>query len=443
MDRIKSLFIKNIILPFADKAMKTSISSRIKQIELLRVFSKADIENWQNQQLKNLIHHAYYQTEYYKTLFDKIHIKPEEIQTVCDLKRIPVLTKSDIRNNFKELIPANIRDIPHKKASTGGSTGDPMLYLLDNRSWSFSNANNILNWERAGYRYGEKYIALGSTSLFVGKKPSIKHRLYYRFKNKIGLNGVNMSDEVCENYIKLIKRDNINWLYGYASAIYILAEWSIKAGETVNIKGCFTTSEVLTRRYRKTISRAFKCKIVDCYGAHDGGITAFAHEEGFFEVNYNSLVRIEKFNEDGYGPALLTDLLNYAMPFINYELGDELLIDEKLNEQYSYNGQIINKVIGRTSDVLQLGNGHMLTGPGFTILFKDIPVEYYCIEKTASHSIICWIKKLPQFNSFHEETIHQTLKKQAGEAININIKCTESPFLSKSGKRQYMIDNTQ
>jgi phenylacetate-CoA ligase len=252
-----------------------------------------------------------------------------------------------------------------------------------------------------------------------------------------------MSDEVCKNYIELINSNKIKYLYGYSSAIYLLAKWAIENNETANIKSCFTTSEVLTSQFRKTISNAFQCKIVDCYGAHDGGITAFAHKEGFFEVNYNSIVRIENPDQNGIGPAILTDVLNYAMPLINYKLGDELQIDKKQNEQYSYNGQIINKVMGRTSDILQLDNGHVLTGPGFTILFKDIPADYYCIEKKASDSIVCWIIKLPEFDFTHEKIILQTLRKQAGKNIHIEIKYTDEPFLSKSGKRTYMIDNSK
>jgi len=442
MNKFKSLLIKSIVLPLADKAMKTSISASIKQIKRMRQFSNTEIETWQNLQLKKLVYHAYTHTEYYKSLFDKNHINPNDIQTINDLEKLPVLTKSDVRNNFKKLIPKNIKNIPHKKASTGGSTGDPMPYLLDHKSWSFSNANNINNWEKTDYRYGDKFIALGSTSLFVDKKPSLKHRLYYKLKNKVGLNGVNMSDEVCRDYIKLIKENKIRFIYGYASAIYLLAKWIIENNETTNIKSCFTTSEVLTSQFRKTIFNAFQCKIVDCYGAHDGGITAFAHEEGFFEVSYNSIVRFENSDTDGNGPVLLTDLLNYAMPLINYKLGDELLIDDKQNEQYSYNGQIINKVMGRTSDIIYLENGNILTGPGFTILFKDIPAEYYCIEKTISSSIICWVIKLPAYNNEHEKTIMQTLKKQAGSDTKIEIKYTDTPFVSKSGKRKYMIDNS-
>ena len=66
-----------------------------------------------------------------------------------------------------------------------------------------------------------------------------------------------------------------------------------------------------------------------------------------------------------------------------------------------HNGQAINKVFGRTSDVIRLENGRVLTGPGFTILFKDMPVEAYSIEKNGENSIKCYIKRQTDYNKKH------------------------------------------
>ena len=300
-----------------------------------------------------------------------------------------------------------------------------------------SNANTIINWEKVGYNYGDQYIALGSSSLFVNKKPSLKHQIYYRLKNKIGLNGINMSDGVCKDYIALIRKKKIRFIYGYASSIYLLAKYARAYNQELKIHACYPTSEVLTDRFRKTIQEAFKCEIMDCYGAHDGGITAFATEKDFFEVGYNCLVRVENPDQNGLGSALLTDLFNYAMPLINYKLGDEIQIDTSKNKDSPYNGQIINSVLGRTSDFIQLENGRILTGPGFTILFKDLPVEYYCIAKSGVNSIKCSIVKLPGFEQHHEDLVKATFYKQTGENTNFTIDYTNEICLTKSGKRKY------
>ncbi|MCK4664767.1 MAG: phenylacetate--CoA ligase family protein [Bacteroidales bacterium] len=405
----------------------------------MQTWSKEDVFNWQNEKLHDLIHYAYNNTKYYKMIFDENRINPNDIKNIEDLKIIPTLTKKNVIDNYNRLIAKDISQIPHIMSSTGGSTGNPMKFLLDKSSWSFSKAHNIINWERTEYKYGDKYIALGSTSLFVNKSKSLKHELYYKLKNKIGLNGINMSNDICENYIELIKKKKIRYIYGYASAIYLLAKYVSENNFNIDISACFPTSEILTDLYRDTIEKAFNCQIINCYGANDGGITAFEVEKGFFEVGYNSIINLKDKNNTG--SALLTDLLNYAMPLINYQLGDELQIDVEKNKTYSYNGQVINKVFGRISDVLRLENGVVLTGPGFTILFKDLPVEAYSIEKNGYNSLLCNIKKQTHYEKEHENLIISTLKKQAGKEAKISIKYLDEFELTKSGKKRYFIAN--
>ena len=439
MSKLYSNILKQIIMPIADKAMKTNIMHYYKEIIKMQNWSANEIEEWRNKKLQELIHYAYNNTKYYKELFDENRISYSDIKTKEDLKNIPTLTKKDVVNNYSKLIAKNNSKIPHISSATGGSTGDPMKFLLDKNSWSFSNANNIINWKKTDYNYGDKYIALGSTSLFVNKPKSLKHLIYYKLKNKIGLNGINMSDNVCKNYVDLIKKEKIKYIYGYASAIYLLARYVFENNIILNISACFSTSEILTDLYRDTIKKTFNCQIINCYGAHDGGITAFEIEKGFFEVGYNTIITIKEKDENNTGSALLTDLLNYAMPLINYQLGDELQIDQEKNKNYPYNGQIINHVYGRTSDVIRLENGNILTGPGFTILFKDLPVESYSIEKIDKNSLLCNIKKQSDYNEKHEKLIISTLKKQSGINSIIQIKYVNEFKLTKSGKRRYFI----
>jgi phenylacetate-CoA ligase len=434
MSKFYSAFLKTIIMPIADKAMNTSIMRFYHELNAMHLWAKQDIEEWQNNQLQKLIQHAYANTKYYNRLLNDLKIDPQKIISKEDLIKIPPLTKKDIRDNFEDLIPNNINSIPYKKSSTGGSSGDPLVYYLDKQSWSFAVANNIYNWEKTGYKYGDKYIALGSTSLFIDKKVSLSHKIYYSLKNKIGLNGMNMSDNTCDIYVRLIKKKKIKYVYGYASAIYLLARYVIKNKIKLNIIACFPTSEVLSDLYRRTIIKAFNCQVLNVYGANDGGITAFEQTEGFFEVGYNTIIKLEKTNTAS-SKIFLTDMLNYSMPLINYEIGDEVVMNE--NKKGVFNGQTINKVLGRSSDVIELENGNVLTGPGFTILFKDLPVEYYYIEKKGKNSILCTIKKLPEYNKNHEEIITSTFQKQMGDNSSIELNYSNIVKYTKSGKQKY------
>ena len=321
---LKTFVIKKIVLPIGDLVMNTNISYWINKIHQLENYSSSEIEQWQNEKLNQLVQHAYSSTEYYRRLFDNNNIKVSDIKTNSDLKKIPPLKKQDIIDNYHQLIPIDIDKTPFKKASTGGSTGIPMQYLLDLNSWSFANACNIINWEKTSYRYGSRYISLGSTSINISTKQSWKHRIFYNIKNKVSLNGINMSDEICASYVNLLKKKRIRYIYGYASSIYLLAKYVLENQIDINIEACISTSEMLTPKYRETIIEAFQCDVINNYGARDGGITAYAHNPGVFEVGYNCIVNTV---DDNTGPAQLTDLLNYAMPLINYELGDIDTID--------------------------------------------------------------------------------------------------------------------
>jgi phenylacetate-CoA ligase len=434
---IYSALLKTIVLPVADKVMKTQIASSYKKIKQMQGYSSDEIQHWQSKRLFKLLEHAYKHTKYYSRLFDNIGMLPNDFKSIEDLKYFPILSKEMIRENFNDLICDNIDSFPYIETATGGSSGDPLIFFLDHLSWSMTNANNIINWENLGYKYGDRYISLGSSTLLVDSKKTIKHQIYYRLKNKIGLNGVNMSDQVCKNYIALIKKRRIHYVYGYASSIYLLAKYALINNEHLEIHACFPTSEVLTDQFRKTIQKSFKCEILNCYGANDGGISAFSQRSRFFEVGYNCLVRIENPDENNIGPAIITDLFSYAMPLINYNLGDKIQIDVSMERRQSYNGQIINNVFGRTSDIIQLENGHILTGPGFTVLFKDIPVEHYCIEKIGINSINCSIVKLPHYSQSHENIIRSTFLKHMGPNTSLKLLYTNEISLTKNGKRQY------
>lgn len=443
MGRIYSSILKNAIIPLSDHFMGTCIASSYRQIKNLDRCTRDEITDWQNTRLTRLTEHAFEHTHYYRKLFSDHGLSPKDIKSKEDLGKLPVLTKEIIRDNLPGLIPDNIRSMLYKESATGGSTGDPLKYYLDYCSWSMINANNILHWEKTGYNYGDKYIALGSTSLFVETNKSLAHTIFYRLKNKTGLNGINMSDDTCDSYISLIKARKIRFIYGYASSVYLLAKFAIENNKKLDISACFTTSEVLTEKFRDTITKAFRCTVLDCYGANDGGISAFAHEKDLFEVGYNSIVRVETTGAEGAGPALITDLFNYAMPLINYKLGDEISMDASSAGNHSYNGQVINKVFGRTSDIIKLENGHLLTGPGFTILFKDLPVEHYFISKTNVNTIECRIVRLPGYDLSHENLIISTFRKQMGTEAHFSIKYTNEIPLSPGGKRLYFSDQTK
>ena len=437
MGKIKEDLLIRGIYPIADLAFHTGISSWYTKIEKMLRWSPEEIMKWQMARMKALVADAYQFSPYYRQLFDSLSLKPEDIRTFEDLEKIPPLTKEIIREHYDEILLHGKPGLHYRHTSTGGSTGNPVRYVKDNDSWGFDNAFNFWMWKQTGYRLGDRFLALGSSSLFPATKKSVLHNLYYGIRGKIPFNAMNLSPKRLDECVRLIRRKNIHYIYGYASSIFLLARYveDNHLETTLRIKACFPTSEILTDVYRSTIERVFNCAVSDMYGAHDGGIVAHSLKCGY-KVGYNCIVQIEGGSDKG--PALLTDVTSTAFPFIRYRLGDDL----EMGTGYSayFNGQVLDKVIGRTSDLIQLENGRVLTGPGFTILFSKLNVEGYRIYKSGRQEITVEIVKGNGFSEQEEQLVIDTMHKHAGDDCAIKVRYADRLVNRANGKNLFFLN---
>lgn len=439
MSKIGEILRLNIILPIAEKVMGLKALYWYHRILDMNTWSKDQIAEWQNMQLRDFVHHAYEHTTYYRELFDTLGLIPNDIQTIDDLKKLPVLTKDIIRARFNDFVPDNISQYPHRKDATGGTTGEPMHYLTSEDTWGYVTAAKMVAWKTTPYRYGDRFAALGSASLFK-KKASLVRRIYDWIRQEIPLNSMSLSNELCQTYINKMRREKINYIYGYASSIYLLAKYAHDNQVDVSfIKGAFTTSENLTPTYRAMIEKTFNCRVMDCYGCRDAGVACYEIKPSEYYVSYGSILEIVNPIQEGMGTVVSTNVLNYAFPVIRYDYGDVVQI---ATNETNYNGQVITQVFGRTSDVLQLDNGHVLTSPGFTILMNKFDVVAYDIQKISGSEIKMQIQPVTgKWNSEQESILTREMQRFVGEGCKFSIEYVDHFEPLKNGKRRYFMND--
>ena len=163
MGAIRESIILNLILPLADIKFKTSFARWYRKIKKMEQWTPEKVKAWQVENMKKRIEHAYVHIPYYHDLFDKLGLKPDDFSSMEDLKKIPVLTKDIIRENFERLIPDDVHKYPYHVGQTGGSTGNPLKFYTDNNSWGFNSAFTTYCWRQTGYRYGlfRRYCCCG------------------------------------------------------------------------------------------------------------------------------------------------------------------------------------------------------------------------------------------------------------------------------------------
>lgn len=437
MSDIYEKFLFSYLLKVIDKFTKLEFCKSYRFLTKMEFAERDLIVEYQKTALRSLLKHCYDNVPYYNKLFTELKINDFNEFTVSDLHSIPPLTKEIIRKEFNNLISQNSGNYKMKISYTGGSSGDPLKFIQDYSAYSMSWPANFRGWHFIDFSLGEKILVLGSSSL-ISKGKNIKKFILKKLFRLIPWPGINMSDDECEKIYQYVKKKKIKYIYGYASSIYIFALYYQKKSLNLKLKGIFPTSEVCPENYKKIFKSVFNAEVVDSYGARDGNISAFECKYNNFHLSEFSIPIIKGNSKSG--PALITDLINYAFPFINYDLGDSFtLVDEICpckRQQF-----LIKDISGRQLSIMRFSNGGILTNPGWTVLFAKLNVIKYKIEQTDIDSVKILIVPKPTYNKEEEENIIiKNFKKIGGENVNIIFEYFNDFPLLNSGKADYFIN---
>lgn len=162
---------------------------------------------------------------------------------------------------------------------------------------------------------------------------------------------------------KIILNGKPEVLVGYPSRLHLIAKYILdNRMEIKTPKAIFTDSETLLPGMRKTVEEAFRVKVTNVYDSYELGFTAWECEKhnGLHIDSDSQVVQIIKDDieqEDGQcGDIVATDLENYVVPFIRYDIGD---IGIKSNRKCDCGivFPLLEKVLGRKWDFLYSPTG--------------------------------------------------------------------------------------
>jgi len=95
--------------------------------------SRPEIEALQLKRLQDTVAHCYLGSKFYRERFDSIGLKPSDIKTLDDLRRIPFTTKQDLRDTYPFGIASVSPDKCVRLHSSSGTTGNPTVILHTQR----------------------------------------------------------------------------------------------------------------------------------------------------------------------------------------------------------------------------------------------------------------------------------------------------------------------
>lgn len=260
-----------------------------------------------------------------------------------DIKRFPILRKTDILGNSPLLISRKAFRPMLKRKETGGSTGISLEL--------FYSPSTIIRKEAVvdlGFAYIGKHLR---KAVLRGNVPSGGKLFEKVGDGTILLSSYLLCSDTLETYLDVLRSERISCIHVYPSALTVLARLiEAKYGTAPNLphlRGFFSSSEIFPAQEKELVKRVFPgVKIVDMYGhnelacaalSFDGAPFKFYSSFGFVELIPNG----EVVNGRRVAEIVATSVLNRSMPFIRYGTDDYVLLDDQDRPI---------EILGRTSD---------------------------------------------------------------------------------------------
>ena len=430
--------VRTLWFPLQEFSKGKPTLSLLTDLEKSQWFSRERIASLQMDRLRQLLSFAHREVPYYREVFDMRDIQPNRIQSFADLARIPALDKAIIRHRFDDLHP---KRLPRRvqKMSTGGSTGTPVTILVDSKRAAFTDAARIRahNWHDAGM--GKREIVLWGSPIELGGQGIIKE-IRDKLINSRLLSAFDMSESRMAMYGDSIAQYRPVKMYGYASALYLLASFLKRARWKApgTLKVIFATAEPIFDFQRRVVQQVFECPVSVEYGARDAGLMANECPAGSLHIPAEGML-IEVDSPTGAGEILTTNLFSDAMPIIRYRTGD---IGE-LDETPCACGRglpRLKRVDGRQTDFLITPSGKIVHALAVIYAVREISsIDKFQVLQDESMRVRFLVVTTPRFSTEERQSLIMKARMALGEDVEIAIDQVSEIPSSPSGKFRYVI----
>ncbi len=339
--------------------------------------SREEMKKLQSEKIVKQVKHVYENVPYYRNLMDEKGVKPEDINGIDDLHKLPFLSKADLREAYPYGLLAKPLEDCVRIHSTSGTTGRRVV--------AFYTQNDVDLWEDCCAR---AIVAVGGTKKDVCQV-AYGYGLFtggaglHGGSHKVGCLTLPMSSGNTERQIQFMEDLKATILCCTPSyAAYIgesLKEQGYKP-EDIPLKAGIFGAEPWTEEMRRGIEETLGIKAYDIYGLTETsgpGVAFECSEQTGMHVNedhfYAEIIDPdtgEVLPEGSKGELVFTALDKEAFPLLRYRTRDICVLTR---EKCSCGRTLVKmaKPMGRTDDMLIIRGVNVFPSQIETVLLKE------------------------------------------------------------------------
>jgi phenylacetate-CoA ligase len=392
-----------------------------------------ELQRHQNKKLRAMVKHCADNVPYYHDLFKASNLDPSDIRTPDDLSKLPVLTKSILRANPVERFMARgVKKTQCIIGYTSGTSGQPLTLYYAKDAYFEAILLDILSNMRLGDSLFHRRV---ETSPWVPLLPSILQKLGIYHTQYIS------PLEEPTRQLQIIQDFQPKTLLALPSSALILAkELREHQIQNIDLKVVFTIGELVNKEMRAMIQETFNANLYDRYGtAEVGRVSWECHEHSYHlqpDMNIVEILRDGALCAPGeVGEIVVTQLTNYAMPMLRYNLEDQgMCLDESCSCECAY--PLMRLTIGRMMDVITLPDGRQFSAHEVTVALHAwrYSLKQFQVIQPNRKELVVNLVPGEAFQPSIIQDIHLVLTKMLGSDLELQLSLVDAIPRERTGK---------
>jgi len=437
--------VSRVLFPLHEWLKGHQSRKRRMQLEASQWWPRERIAKHQLQRLRAFLAHVSEHVPYYRRLYRDMGFDPATVREVSDLQRLPVLRKQDINDHREDFISDCAR--PMQRMTTGGSSGEPLIFFLSKERISHDIAAKWRATRWWSVDIGDREALVWGSPIELGLQDAWRACRDHVLRTEL-LPAFDLSPTRLDKYLARLRRLRPATLFGYPSAMSLLAEHAQKRGvplDTLGVRVVFSTAERLYDNQRALLSRVFGAPVANGYGGRDSGFIAHECPEGGMHISAEDII-VEILGPDGApvpdgvsGAIVITHLASADFPFIRYATGDMGAIDPR--PCVCGRGlPLLKQVEGRATDFVVARDGTIMHGLALIYILRDLPgiSAFKIIQESVDCTRVLLVCASGLPPSLRVSIVAQ-FRARLGDSVDVAIEEVTAIPAEASGKYRYVV----
>ena len=296
--------------------------------EKIETMPKEELQALQLELLQKLVKNTYRDSKFYRERMDAAGVKPEDIKTLDDIRKLPFMKKTDLRDNYPDKLFVRPYSELVRVHVSSGTTGKPTVVGY--------TAKDLENWAES--------LDRGMTSFGMTKDDMLENAHGYGLftgglgvhdaATRMGVTVLPTSTGNTNRQIDLMMDLPVTAIAGTPSYLFHIADTCDQRGidirKDTKLRKAIAGGEPWSESMRRKLQERTGIRVHNCYGASEfyGPMFLECSEQCGVHV-WADLCLMEVLHDDGTpckdgekGNIVVTMLQKEAFPLIRYRIGD-------------------------------------------------------------------------------------------------------------------------